>query len=626
MALLLDSRSRGQTSGAVARDLAAKLEQIQSMQQHLVPEGVFDIEASRIWFDEFARLVALDARTHPMSVSQQVFAAERGPVRTRVYTPRAYRSVLVFAHGGGWVIGSVDTHDHICRWLAAATGSQVISVDYALAPEHPYPAAIQQTAAVVSTVVREHQGDGRTIFLAGDSAGANVMAMALLSAGPEVAAGLAGFISIYGAYSPQMNLSSHKLYGDGRFGLGETQMRWFWNLYAPHVPPAERQKLTPVGADLSFFPPTLCIGAECDLLLDDTLAFYSGLAHCGVDVALSLWSGMTHGALHFAGIVDSVTTSAGSIVHYVDERRRSLGDLHPAAPASLVRALQGEPSGRLSATVMMGDDRLPDAGTVRIAPIRSPFLTSRSRSHGAVTHRLATEIIGGTYPPGSILPTEDAASTAFGVSRGAYREAVRTLAAKGLVNSLPKVGTRINERSSWRLLDPDVLAWHLESNCTPAFVRSLFEVRKVVEPSAAALAARRRDDAGLAGLAEAMSNMATRGPADAGWQQAVLDFHERMIACSENDVLAAMWPAIQVTLQWSLALQEAAAPARPGGDPVADHAKVFERIVARDAEGALQEMAYLIDGALSETLLLISRVAHSGPAAEATPQPAPAGA
>jgi acetyl esterase/lipase len=76
-----------------------------------------------------------------------------------------------------------------------------------------------------------------------------------------------------------MNLSSHRLHRDGRFGLSEAQMRWFWNLYAPHLPPEERaRRLSPLTTDLSGFPPTLCIGAECHLLLDDTLSNMSRVA------------------------------------------------------------------------------------------------------------------------------------------------------------------------------------------------------------------------------------------------------------------------------------------------------------------------------------------------------------
>src|SRR5579871_1297378 len=275
MALLLDRSSVSQPQGIVAPDLAAMIAEVEARQKEVLAPDTYDIAASRRWIDEFARAATNGRPPHPIPISSRTFASAAGSVETRIYTPRNHRSVIVFVHGGGWVIGSIDTHDHICRWLATATGSRLISVNYALAPEHPYPTAVVQTAAVLSALAAEEGRDERTLFLAGDSAGANIAAMALLSCGAEVAGHLTGFISIYGAYAPQMNLSSHRLYGDGRFGLSEGQMRWFWNLYAPHIPPGERDRLSPLGVDLGFFPPTLCIGAECDLLLDDTIAFYS---------------------------------------------------------------------------------------------------------------------------------------------------------------------------------------------------------------------------------------------------------------------------------------------------------------------------------------------------------------
>jgi DNA-binding FadR family transcriptional regulator/acetyl esterase/lipase len=606
MALLLDRRTFGQTSGFIAPDLADKAAAIEARQQFLVPEGSFDIRAYRRWFDEYTSILAEETQEYPLPVADRTISTAVGEVAFRTYTPRGYESVIVFAHGGGWVIGSVGTHDHICRWLAAETGSKVISVDYGLAPENPFPVAVDQTAEVIALATREREAGDHPLFIAGDSAGANIAAMAVLRASPEVQAGIAGFISIYGAYSPAMNLSSHKLYGDGRFGLSEKQMQWFWNLYAPQVAIADREILTPVSSDLSNFPPTLCIAAECDLLLDDSLSLYSSLARSGADVSLSLWPGMTHGALHFVDIVDSVTSLANAIPQYIAERRRQLGHSQTGTPTGLVRALRGGTPPRALPAKAKEPVR-PNPAQPSVTLVDSTFLTSRSRLHGSVAHSLATDIIRGKVKPGSVLPNEETASASFGVSRTAYREAVRTLAAKGLVTATPKVGTRIASRSSWRLLDPDVIVWHFESNCTEPFVRSLFEMRKVVEPSAAALAAMRRSDEELARLADALARMARLDPRASGWQQAVLGFHGQLLNLADNEILGATWPAIQVTIQWSLGLQMSQPDLRLSYDPVADHAKVYDRIAAQNAEGALQEMAFLIDAALTDTLNSLPR-------------------
>jgi acetyl esterase/lipase/DNA-binding FadR family transcriptional regulator len=613
MALLFDRWSASQAPGAMAGDLASMIAEVEAMLEHPLPNDVFDISAYRNWLDEYSALITRGRKAHAIPVSTKRFATPLGPVTAQTYTPRKYRSVIVFVHGGGWVIGSADTHDHICRWLSKASESKVISVDYGLAPENPYPTAVTQVAAVLGVVAASAETDNRDLFVAGDSAGANIAAMAILKSGPEVARHLTGFISIYGAYSPHLNLSSHKLYGDGRFGLSEGQMRWFWNLYAPHLPAEQRDQLSPLGADLSFFPPTLCIGAECDLLLDDTIAFYSSLARTGADVSLTLWPGISHGSLHFVEIVDSVTSAAGAIVHYIDERRRG-GDFHSASAVSLASLLQSQPAAPLSSTVVADPEALlARLGDVSFAPIESSFLTSRLRRHGSVAHKLATEIVGGVYAEGTILPSEDTASASLSVSRSAYREAIRTLAAKGLVTATPKVGTKVASRSAWRLLDPDVIAWHFEANCTAPFVRSLFEMLKVVEPSAAALAATRRDEEALSELADALARMARLNPNERDWQDAILDFHRVILESSENDLLAAMWPTVQVTLQWSLNLQSSQPTQPRSGEPVSEHAKVFENIASQNAEGALREMAFLIDAALADATAIVGRSSREHP-------------
>jgi acetyl esterase/lipase/DNA-binding FadR family transcriptional regulator len=521
-------------------------------------------------------------------------------VLVRIYNPEESGPTVVFVHGGGWAIGSIGSHDHITRWLASELGGRVMSVEYSLAPEHPYPTAINECMSVISTVSGETRG--APLFIAGDSAGANIAAMAILRLPLHERRNVTGFISIYGAYSPQMNLSSHRLYGDGRFGISEAQMRWFWNLYAPHIPVENRNALlSPLGADLSAFPPTLCIGAECDLLLDDTLAFYGELAKACTDVSLSLWSTLPHGCMHFVGAVESVTNAARSIVHFIKNRESSSVPGKIASATSRMQTLLlDEPAQRF------GIDRI-GLGDV-LADVDPLFAANRSRLRGTVTHRIATDIIAGTFLPGSLLPNEENASASFGVSRSAYREAIRTLAAKGLVKALPKVGTRISPRSEWQILDPDILAWHFELGASDDFVHNLFELRKIVEPSAAALLARRRSDQQLSDLADSLARMAGMNPRTGGWLNAIIEFHKNILVNCGNEAVASLWPAIQTTLRWSVKLQVMLPTSTHEHDPVGDHAKVFEKIASQNAEGALQEMAMLVDSSLVDTIANIRRI------------------
>lgn len=588
MALLLDRRALGRPDGIISADLSEKMAAVQARQRFPEAEG-FDLTGSRAWLDEYGPLSSEGFEVEVQSSDQQLQTAN-GPVPVRIYNPDEISLTTVFIHGGGWAIGSVATHEHIARWLAAETGGRVISVEYGLAPENPYPVAMNQCAAVIAAVLASSRRF--PVFVAGDSAGANIAVTALLSLEPATRRQLAGFVSIYGAYAPEMTLSSHRLYGDGRFGLSEAQMRWFWNLYAPHLTPDQRaRQLSPLGADLADFPPTLCIGAECDVLLDDTLAFYGELAKAAVDVTLSLWSSLPHGCMHFVGVVPSVTSAASSILQFIDTHRRRLSvpdtRQNPVLP-------QAAPP--------------PAVHTHNVLDVEPLFSAGRSRLHGSLAHRIAADIIRGTLAPGELLPNEDKASASFGVSRSAYREAIRTLAAKGLVVALPKVGTRITPRSSWRILDPDVLGWHFELEPSDEFIRNLFELRKIVEPSAAALAATRRSEEELSRLADSLARMARMNPRTGGWLNAIIAFHQDILTAGRNEAITSLWPAVQTTLRWSVKLQMMLPTLTLAHDPVADHARVFEKIASQNAEGALQEMALLIDAALSDTLGNMNRV------------------
>jgi len=598
MALLLDKNALGRAGGIVARDLSEKALALEKEQRSA--SGTFDLQQERLWIDEYTALAARGVAIEGLDIADGVMDTPRGPVRTRTYTSDAKGPMLLFVHGGGWVIGSIQSHDHIARWLASQMAGTVVQVEYSLAPENPFPAAITEITAVISSLLDTSDGR-RPLFVGGDSAGANIASMSILSLHPEQKRGIAGFISLYGAYSPDMNFSSHRIYGDGRFGLSDSLMRWFWNLYAPQIPQEMRSKrLGPLGADLRDFPPTLCVGAECDLLLDDTLAFYAELAKASVDVSLSLWPSITHGAMHFVGVVDSVTKAAGSIIHFIESHRGSPQKIervenHAPLPAGAIPVISMPPSA-FSVT------NKEELRALRSALVDISHLVGRSQFDGSVTHSIAGDIMRGSMEPGALLQNEDNASASLGVSRSAYREAIRTLAAKGLVTPQPKVGTRIAPRSNWHILDPDVLAWHLEFDASETFIRDLFELRKIVEPSSAALAALRRSDDELARLADALSRMARTDPRSGGWLSAVTLFHRDLLSASHNEAVSALWPAIQTTLQWSVQLQMSTPGISAEHDPVAGHARVFEKIASRDAEGALTEMALHIDEALADTM------------------------
>lgn len=593
MALLISRTSLGGTDARVAADLAAAIDRVNLSVTRHIDDSVLSVPDYRSWFEEYAELIVPATARPAVTTRDRMAGHAAAAVRVRTYEPEAARAALVFAHGGAWLMGSVETHDHICRWLAVSCGIRVISVDYGLAPERPAPYAIDQVAGVITQVLTE---TGLPVFAAGDSAGAQITSLALLRLEPAQRAQIAGFISIYGAYSPRMNLSSHQLFGDGRFGLSKKQMAWAWNLYAPHLSPDERDSLTPLGLSLDDFPPTLCIGAECDPLLDDTLALYSSLARAGRDVTLSLWAGINHGALHFVGQVQSVTSAAQTIVQYI--RSRLPGSFESMGGSRNIDAIAVDEYVQLP--MLLGNMR----GHHRID---TPHLTSRTRRHGTLAHRIGRDIVAGKYEAGSLLDPEVGEGADNAVSRGSYREALRTLAAKGLITAAPRSGTRVAPRSSWRLLDPDVLAWFFEGGLDEHVLREAFEFRKVVEPSAAALTATRSSALLRASLAEAVLKITEGSPDDQSWRDAIVRFHELVLQGSENEILAATWPAIQVVVSWSVTLAMAAGRRGLARDRAGDYASLLDKITLRDASGAMIAMARLIDGAMGDVMTLLDQ-------------------
>ena len=155
--------------------------------------------------------------------------------------------------------------------------------------------------------------------------------------------------------------------------------------------------------------------------------------------------------------------------------------------------------------------RKPPARRARATPRRGPG----RRLHGALLRKLGVAIVRGRYPPGNVLPDEIAFAEQLQVSRGAYREALQALTSKGLVERKPKAGTRVLPRKRWNLLDPQVLSWFFIARPDLPFIRNLFELRGIIEPAAARLAAQRRDDGDLAKLRAALASVCWRMPASA---------------------------------------------------------------------------------------------------------------
>lgn len=235
---------------------------------------------------------------------------------------------------------------------------------------------------------------------------------------------------------------------------------------------------------------------------------------------------------------------------------------------------------------------------------RVPRGTGR-RLHGAIAHKLGTAILAGEYAPGDTLSGEVAFSEALDVSRSAYREAVQVLTAKGLVESRPKAGTRVLPRNRWNLLDPDVLAWAFAGEPDIGFIRSLFELRGIVEPAAAALAAQRRERPDLKVMKDALGAMRRHTLATEAGRAADRDFHDAILHATRNDALIVLSASIGAAVSWTTQFKQRAR-ALPR-NPIPDHVKVYDAIAAGDAVAASEAMRVLVDLALEDTQLAMAR-------------------
>ncbi|MEY4761136.1 MAG: hypothetical protein RLZZ200_992 [Pseudomonadota bacterium] len=229
---------------------------------------------------------------------------------------------------------------------------------------------------------------------------------------------------------------------------------------------------------------------------------------------------------------------------------------------------------------------------------RKPRDTGR-RHHGAIAQKVGEAILSGAYAPGQVLGPEVSASEALGVSRTAYREAVQVLAAKGLVESRPKAGTRVLPRERWNLLDPDVLAWAFAGKPDIQFIRNLFELRSIVEPAAASLAALRRTDAELEVMDQALDAMERHSLATDAGRAADREFHAAILRATRNDALIVLSASIGAAVNWTTHFKQRAR-ALPR-NPIPDHRSVRDAIAAADAEAAGAAMRALVALALDDT-------------------------
>jgi acetyl esterase len=224
-----------------------------------------------------------------------------GELRARLYQPAgsAGKGAVYYIHGGGWFACDVDTHDRMLRVLAAESGLSVFAIDYRLAPEHVFPAALEDCLAGWRWLQERAPalGIGENIAISGDSAGANLALAVMLSARDAGRKLPAAAALLYGCYAPNLATESRARYGGGPYGLTGPRMDWYWaNYLGPHAeaPPV---LAAPLYADFTGLPPCDLGTGECDVLADDSRLIAERMRAAGVEVTLEIWPRLTHGVL-----------------------------------------------------------------------------------------------------------------------------------------------------------------------------------------------------------------------------------------------------------------------------------------------------------------------------------------
>lgn len=213
-----------------------------------------------------------------------------------------------------------------------------------------------------------------------------------------------------------------------------------------------------------------------------------------------------------------------------------------------------------------------------------PLTYPRRGLHGEVVHTIGLQIVGGSLKPGDQLPPEDELTSDLAVSRTVLREAVRVLAAKGLVEARPKVGTRVRARAEWNVLDPDVLSWRAETSNDRKLYDETTEVRLAIEPLAARLAATRASADETAGIAEAYEAMAAGVDDQAAYLAADLRFHDRILSACHNELLGHLGGTLRAVLRTTFELTTTPKRSRRRALPL--HRAILEQITAGDEDGA----------------------------------------
>jgi acetyl esterase len=261
-----------------------------------------------------------------------------GSVRARIHRPSpGLRPGLVYQHGGGWTLFSIDTHDRVMREYAARAGCCVIGVDYALSPEHRYPVALEQVVDAVNWLGANGGDlgiDARRLAVGGDSAGANLAIAACLARRDRGAAPpLCAMLLNYGAYTTRSSAESCRRFGGPEYMLGCDEMAGYWRNYLRTAKDADDAMACPLQAALAGLPPAFLTVAECDILAEQSLELAGRLRGAGVAAECAVYRGASHSFLEAMSIAEVSVRALADGSAWLENA------LRPAGPPSADRTM-----------------------------------------------------------------------------------------------------------------------------------------------------------------------------------------------------------------------------------------------------------------------------------------------
>ena len=239
----------------------------------------------------------------------ETIAGPAGPVQVRRYVPDVAdtRGCIVYLHGGGWTFGTLDAFDPVCRELADASGCEVVSVDYRLSPENPFPAPLDDAWQVLVAMAEP----GKPIVVAGDSAGGHLAASLALRARDEGGPEIAAQVLCYPVIDPACDSVSYDNYGGGDYLISRADMAWFWGNFCPAAQ-REHADLSAIE-DFSGLPPAIVVLAGCDPLHHEGAAYAAALSRGGVPVTVRDHPDMGHGFFTLVDLLDRANSEVREV-------------------------------------------------------------------------------------------------------------------------------------------------------------------------------------------------------------------------------------------------------------------------------------------------------------------------